>query len=159
MHHQLVSCSLWRTKKIHKSSAKAKYTQMCNRSAQPTKVDGLVYIIVDNFDASLSSPNGLMPTHDMATIETHPSSSRRKNLHSGMLHHIGPASFNVARVQVWKNKIKRKSIESYTLWMRCAVFMRRWKGYETLGTLGILGSGHLGACHLCYYRFYFFCEV
>ena len=33
-------------------------------------MNGLVQIIVDNFDASLSSPNGLVSTHDMATIET-----------------------------------------------------------------------------------------
>jgi hypothetical protein len=71
MHDYLVSCSYDELKRFKKSSAKAKYTQMCNKRDQQTKVDGLVQIIVDNFDASLSSPNGLVSTHDMATIETY----------------------------------------------------------------------------------------
>ena len=34
-------------------------------------VEGLVQDIVDNFDAELSSPNELVSTHELATIETH----------------------------------------------------------------------------------------
>ena len=71
MHDYLVSCSYDELKRFKKSSAKANYTLMCNRSTQPKKVDGLVQIIIDNFNASLSSPNGLVSTHDMATIETY----------------------------------------------------------------------------------------
>ena len=55
-----MSCSYDELKRFKKSSAKANYTLMCNRSTQPKKVDGLVQIIIDNFDASLSSPNGLV---------------------------------------------------------------------------------------------------
>ena len=70
MHDYLVSCSYDELKRFKMSSAKAKYTQLCKKCKQPTTVNGLVQIIVDNFDASLSSPNGLVSTHDMATIDT-----------------------------------------------------------------------------------------
>ena len=78
MHDYLVSCSYDELKRFKKSSAKAKYTQMRNK--QPTAVNGLVQIIVDNFDANLSSPNGLVSTHDMATIETHSSPPSREDV-------------------------------------------------------------------------------
>lgn len=73
MHDYLVSCSYDELKRFKRSSARAKYLQVCSEHRQPTRVDGLVQVIVDNFDANLSSPNGLVSTHHMATIETHSS--------------------------------------------------------------------------------------
>ena len=65
MHNYLVSCSYDKLKIFKKSPART------NTSAQPTKVDGPVQIIVDNFDPSLSSPDVVVSSHDIATIETY----------------------------------------------------------------------------------------
>ena len=65
MHNYLVSCSYDKIKRFKKSPART------NTSAQPTKVDGPVQIIVDNFDPSLSSPDVVVSSHDFATIETY----------------------------------------------------------------------------------------
>ena len=69
MHDYLVCCSYDELLRFKRSSAVAKYTQMCCQRQNP--VEGLVQVIVDNFDAELSSPNGLVSTHELATIETH----------------------------------------------------------------------------------------
>ena len=71
MHDYLVSCSYDELLHFKRSSARAKYLQICSERRRPTPVEGLVQIIVDNFDANLSGPNGLVSTNDMATIETH----------------------------------------------------------------------------------------
>ena len=65
MHDYLVSCSYDELKRFKKSPART------NTSAHPTKVDGPVQIIVDNFDASLSSPDVVVSSHDIAAIETY----------------------------------------------------------------------------------------
>ena len=44
---------------------------MCRQEENPRKSDGLVQVIVDKFDAELSSANYRLSTHDLATIETH----------------------------------------------------------------------------------------
>ena len=54
-----------------RSSAVGKYLQICSRQRNLVSVEGLVHVIVDNFDVELSSPNGLVSTHELATIETH----------------------------------------------------------------------------------------
>ena len=71
MHDYLVSCSYDELLRFKRSSAVAKYNQMCSTRQQPISVEGLVQVIVDNFDAELSSPNGLLSTHEMAIIEMH----------------------------------------------------------------------------------------
>ena len=71
MHDYLVCCSYDELLRFKRSSAVAKYTQMCCQRQNPIHVEGLVQVIVDNFDAELSSPNGLVSTHELATIETH----------------------------------------------------------------------------------------
>ena len=71
MHDYLVCCSYDELLRFKRSSAVAKYTQMCCQRQNPIHVEGLVQVIVDNFDADLSSPNGLVSTHELATIETH----------------------------------------------------------------------------------------
>lgn len=73
LYDYLVCCSYDELNRFKKSSAKAKYLQVCSERRQPSRADGLVQVIVDNFDANLSSPNGLVSTHEMATIETHSS--------------------------------------------------------------------------------------
>ena len=42
---------------------------------RPVAVEGFVPVIVDNFDAEPSNPNGLVFSNDMATVETHSKSS------------------------------------------------------------------------------------
>ena len=71
MHDYLVSCSYDELLQFKRSFAVAKYNQMCSTRQQPISVEGLVQVIVDNFDAELSSPNGLLSTHEMAIIEMH----------------------------------------------------------------------------------------
>ena len=71
VHDYLVCCSYDELLRFKRSSAVAKYTQMCCQRQNPIHVEGLVQVIVDNFDAELSSLNGLVSTHELATIETH----------------------------------------------------------------------------------------
>lgn len=71
MYDYLVSCSYDEFLRFKRSSAVAKYLQVCSERQHPVHVDSLVQIIVDNFDAELSSPNGLVSTHELALIETH----------------------------------------------------------------------------------------
>jgi hypothetical protein len=70
MHDYLVSCSYDEVLRFKRSSAVAKYMQICRERRRPVTVEGLVQVIVDNFDAELSSPNGLVSTHDLAILET-----------------------------------------------------------------------------------------
>ena len=71
MHDYLVCCSYEELLRFKQSSAVGKYLQICSQRRNPVSVEGLVQVIVDNFDAELSSPNGLVSTHELATIETH----------------------------------------------------------------------------------------
>ena len=71
MHDYLVCCSCDELLRFKKSSAVAKYLQICNDRRQPVTVERHVQVIVDNFDSELSSPIVLVSTHDMATIKTH----------------------------------------------------------------------------------------
>lgn len=71
MYDYLVSCSYDELLRFKRSSAVAKYLQQCGERQIPVQVDTLVQIIIDNFDAELSSPNGLVSTHELALIETH----------------------------------------------------------------------------------------
>lgn len=73
MHEYLVCCTYDELLRFKRSSAVAKYNQMCSRRQIPVSAEGLVQVVVDNFDANLSSPNGLVSTHELATIETHSS--------------------------------------------------------------------------------------
>ena len=71
MYDYRVCCSYDELLRFKRSSAVAKYNQICSAHQHPVRVEGLVQVIVDNFDANLSSPNGMVSTHDLATIETH----------------------------------------------------------------------------------------
>ncbi len=71
MHDYLISCLYDELLHFKWSSAVAKYLQMCSEQQSPTKVEGFVQVIVDHFDAELSSPNGLVSTHELVMNVTH----------------------------------------------------------------------------------------
>ena len=73
MHDYLVTYAYDELLRFKRSSARAKYLKICSERRVPTTVNGIVQVIVDNFDTNLSSPNGLVSTNDMATIDTHSS--------------------------------------------------------------------------------------
>lgn len=77
MHDYLVCCTYDELLRFKRSSAMGQYAQICRERRQPARVDGLLQVVVDNFDAELSSPNGLVATHDMAIIETRSESAPR----------------------------------------------------------------------------------
>jgi hypothetical protein len=53
------------------SAAVPKYNPMFSQQQCPNTMEGLDEVIVYYFDAHLSSPNGLLSSHDMTIIETH----------------------------------------------------------------------------------------
>ena len=73
MHDYRVCCSYDELLRFKRSSAVNKYNKICIAQQQPMRENRLVQVVVDNFDATLStsSPNGKVSTHDMATIEIH----------------------------------------------------------------------------------------
>ena len=71
MHDYLVCCSYDEVLRFKHSLAYAKYHQIQDVLEPHIDMDGLVQVVVDNFDAELSSPNGLVSTHALALLETH----------------------------------------------------------------------------------------
>ena len=75
MHEFGVTCSYDELLRFKKSAAVAasKHAELCGIS---DSTDGLVQVVVDNFDADISSQNGKLSTHSLAVLVTQPENKR-----------------------------------------------------------------------------------
>ena len=77
-----VTCSYDEILRFKKSAAVAATSANELQGISNSK-DGLIQVVVDNFDADISSPNGKLSTHSLAVLVTQPQKLNQSDIHDG----------------------------------------------------------------------------